>query len=129
MLNAFQHNPQNFFICFFHSFFADLSYAADGFAGFFLENSGVWRIGLTVHSKMMCQECSIKTGGNFRCTGYFRSISDDSRNIGKRILYGLLDHRKFSTAHVSNSGTGCTGCGYCTAKCGKFTYILFLIYS
>ena len=32
-------------------------------------------------------------------------------------------------SYVGNPRTGCTGCGYRTAKCGKFTDILFLVYS
>ena len=126
---TFQHNTQNFFICFFHSLFPDLSYATDGFSGFFLEDSGVWGIGLAVHGKMMGKVCCIKAGCDFGRAGDFGSVADNSRDIGEGVLDGLFDHRKISTYHISDSGTGCTGCGDCTAESGKFADVLFLIYS
>lgn len=110
-----------------HTDLTDISDAADRLSRLFFQNAGICLVGFVPHGEMMRHHGGVETGGNLCGAGNLGAVTDNARDIGKRVVNRLLDLLRRAAGKVGDCRSGRTGGGDGTAECRQLTDKFFLV--
>ena len=111
----FQHNLQDFLICFPHSIFSDSGYTLYGIFNPFFDNPVSALKLLSVLRKRQRKKCRINGRCNFCRTGRLCTVTDNPGGDSQAIHYRMFNHLIVLMHQIRNSCTCGTACADCSA--------------